>query len=106
MIPGELPDELIGLPEKFFDAILICRVLHFFTGAKIEESLALLSKLLAPGGKIYIVCETPYLKNWQRFIPEFNKRVEVMLNGLVKLLILLSMKAVAEQHHYLHLSIG
>ncbi|VEB33665.1 class I SAM-dependent methyltransferase [Legionella cherrii] len=76
LIPGELPNELIGLPEKQFDAILICRVLHFFSGAKIEESLALLSKLLAPSGKIYIVCETPFLRNWQRFIPEFNRRVE------------------------------
>ena len=76
LVPGELPNELIGLPEKYFDAILICRVLHFFSGAKIEESLALLSKLLAPKGKIYIVCETPYLRNWQRFIPEFNRRVE------------------------------
>ncbi|HAT8326965.1 TPA: methyltransferase [Legionella pneumophila] len=75
LVPGELPDELIGLPEKHFDAILICRVLHFFSGAKIEESLSLLSKLLAPKGKIYIVCETPFLKNWQRFIPEFNNRV-------------------------------
>ncbi|HEM0449745.1 TPA: class I SAM-dependent methyltransferase [Legionella pneumophila] len=77
LVPGELPNELIGLPEKQFDAILICRVLHFFTGAKIEESLALLSKLLTTNGKIYIVCETPYLKNWQRFIPEFNRRVEI-----------------------------
>lgn len=76
LVPGELPNELIGLPEKQFDAILICRVLHFFSGAKIEESLALLSKLLTPKGKIYIVCETPFLKNWQRFIPEFNRRVE------------------------------
>lgn len=76
LVPGELPNELIGLPEKQFDAILICRVLHFFSGAKIEESLALLSKLLAPNGKIYIVCETPFLRNWQRFIPEFNRRVE------------------------------
>ncbi|HBD7247124.1 TPA: class I SAM-dependent methyltransferase [Legionella pneumophila] len=76
LVPGELPNELIGLPEKQFDAILICRVLHFFSGAKIEESLALLSKLLTPNGKIYIVCETPFLKNWQRFIPEFNRRVE------------------------------
>lgn len=76
LIPGELPNELIGLPKKSFDAILICRVLHFFTGAKIDVSLALLSQLLAPGGKIYIVCETPYLKNWQRFIPEFDKRVK------------------------------
>lgn len=76
LIPGELPHELIGLPEKFFDAILICRVLHFFSGKKIDESLILMSALLAPGGKIYIVCETPYLKNWQQFIPEFNRRVE------------------------------
>ena len=76
LVPGELPNELIGLPEKQFDAILICRVLHFFSGAKIEESLGLLSKLLAPKGKIYIVCETPFLRNWQRFIPEFNRRVE------------------------------
>lgn len=76
LVPGELPNELIGLPEKQFDAILICRVLHFFSGTKIEESLALLSKLLAPNGKIYIVCETPFLRNWQRFIPEFNRRVE------------------------------
>lgn len=76
LVPGELPNELIGLPEKHFDAILICRVLHFFTGSKIEESLALLAKLLAPNGKIYIVCETPFLRNWQRFIPEFNRRVE------------------------------
>lgn len=76
LIPGELPYELVGLPERSFDAILICRVLHFFSGKKIEESLALLSKLLTPGGKIYIVCETPYLKNWQRFLPEFNQRVD------------------------------
>lgn len=76
LIPGELPSELTGLPEKFFDAILICRVLHFFTGVKIEESLSFMSKLLAPGGKIYIVCESPYMKNWQRFIPEFERRVE------------------------------
>lgn len=29
LVPGELPNELIGLPESQFDAILICRVLHF-----------------------------------------------------------------------------
>lgn len=75
-IPGALPHELRGLPEQFFDAILICRVLHFFTGSKIEESLSLLSRLLTPNGKIYIVCETPFLKNWQRFIPEFKNRME------------------------------
>ena len=77
LVPGALPHELLGLPRRFFDAILICRVLHFFTGEKIDESLQLMSTLLAPGGKIYIVCETPFLKNWDSFIPELNKRIEL-----------------------------
>lgn len=76
LIPGEFPNELSGLPKNSFDAILICRVLHFFSGAKIEESLEFLTSLLAPQGKIYVVCETPFLKNWQKFIPEFNSRVQ------------------------------
>lgn len=74
-VPGSFPDELAGLPKNYFDAILICRVLHFFTGEQIEKSLEQLSTHLKPGGKLFIVCETPYLKNWQRFIPEFEKRV-------------------------------
>lgn len=77
LIPGALPDELMGLPEGYFDAILVCRVLHFFPGLKIEESLDKLAKLLTIRGKIYIVCETPFLKNWQKFLPEFQKRVEL-----------------------------
>lgn len=75
LVPGSFPDELAGLPKNFFDAILICRVLHFFTGDQIEKSLDQLSVHLKPGGKLFVVCETPYLKNWQRFIPEFEKRV-------------------------------
>ena len=75
LLPGSFPEDLGGLPASFFDAILICRVLHFFKGSKIEESLSLAAKLLKPGGKIYIVCETPFLKNWDLFIPELNKRI-------------------------------
>jgi len=76
LVPGSFPEELSGLPKKSFDAILICRVLHFFTGEKIEQSLKLIEFLLKPEGKIYIICETPYLKNWTKFIPEFEKRVQ------------------------------
>lgn len=75
LVPGEFPDELSGLPKNFFDAILICRVMHFFTGAQIEKSLRSLSSFLKPGGRIYVVCETPFLKNWQKFIPEYEKRL-------------------------------
>lgn len=75
LIPGEFPDELINLPKNSFDAILICRVLHFFSGEKILQSLNLLYDLLKPNGKLFIVCETPYLRNWQKFIPEYEHRV-------------------------------
>ncbi|OGT48303.1 MAG: hypothetical protein A3E82_05805 [Gammaproteobacteria bacterium RIFCSPHIGHO2_12_FULL_38_11] len=74
-VPGSFPDELSGLPKNSFDAILICRVLHFFKGEIIEKSIRQMGELLKPGGKLFIVCETPYLKNWQRFIPEYEKRV-------------------------------
>ena len=64
LVPGSFPDELAGLPKNYFDAILICSVLHFFTGEQIEKSLEQLSIHLKPGGKLFVVCETPYLKNW------------------------------------------
>jgi len=73
LLPAAFPDEL-KLPNNFFDAILICRVLHFFRGEKIDESLSQLFKYLKPGGKLFVVCETPYLKNWIKFIPEYQKR--------------------------------
>lgn len=75
LVPGAFPYELEGLPKNHFDAILICRVLHFFPGADIEKSLEQFLDLLKPGAKLFIVCETPFLKNWQRFIPEFEKRI-------------------------------
>jgi SAM-dependent methyltransferase len=74
-VPGSFPSDLKGLPENFFDAILICRVLHFFTGDQIEKALKQLYKHLKPGGKLFIVCETPYLKNWEKFIPIYESRV-------------------------------
>lgn len=76
LIPGSFPDELSSLPKNYFDAILICRVLHFFTGNQIEASLAQLLQYLKPNGKLFIVCETPFLKNWQKFIPEHEIRVQ------------------------------
>lgn len=76
LIPGCFPEELSELPKGFFDAILLCRVLHFFSGEKISKSLEQLATFLKPGGKLFIVCETPFLKNWQSFLPEYEKRIE------------------------------
>ena len=75
LLPAAFPYELAAIPSAYFDAILICRVLHFFSGETILQSMQLASTWLKPGGKIFVVCETPYLKNWQAFMPEFAKRV-------------------------------
>lgn len=73
LLPGAFPDDL-SLADGSVGSILICRVLHFFNGAKIEESAKILFKWLASGGKVFIIAETPYLKNFQTFIPIYEER--------------------------------
>lgn len=65
-----------------------------------------MSKLLAPEGKIYIVCETPFLKNWQRFIPEFNRRVGNKVEWPGEITEPAEYEVVGEQVHCLNLFIG
>jgi ubiquinone/menaquinone biosynthesis C-methylase UbiE len=71
--PGRFP-EGIFFDDNTFDAILICRVLHFFSGREIELAIKKATNWLKPGGRIYVVAETPYLKNWKSFIPEYEDR--------------------------------
>lgn len=70
---GSFPEQLT-FPEKSFQKILISRVLHFFTGEQIESAIQVAYKWLKPGGKLYIVCETPFLQNWSSFLPEYERR--------------------------------
>jgi SAM-dependent methyltransferase len=72
-LPGRFPEEL-EFEDNFFDAVLICRVLHFFTGEQIKLALGAIKKWLKPGGKIFIVVETPFLSNWKTFTPVFLER--------------------------------
>ncbi len=71
--PGAFPDEL-HLPEGSVGSILISRVLHFFDGPCIEHSAQRAFRWLAPGGKIFIVAETPYLGTFREFIPIYEER--------------------------------
>ncbi len=75
VISGAFPNELDFMPGSV-GAILICRVLHFFDGATIEQSIQKLSRWLAPGGKVFIVAETPFLKNFKTFIPVYESRIQ------------------------------
>jgi SAM-dependent methyltransferase len=77
LLPGAFPEELAGLQSDSYQAILACRILHFFSGKKIESCLQIMADLLAPGGQLFIVCETPYQKNWISYLPEFEKKTHI-----------------------------
>ena len=78
LMPGDIRDS-ISLPAHFLNAILICRVLHFFSGPQIESFLAKAYQCLKPGAKIFIIAETPYLGFLSSFISKYEKNVKLGL---------------------------
>lgn len=72
-IPGNFPRELRFAPNSL-GAILVARVLHFFDGDLLTESVQKAHEWLAPGGRIFVTAETPYLRNLHRFTPVYEER--------------------------------
>lgn len=75
LVPGSFPREL-NFCENKFEAILIARVLHFFDPETLDLSLKLTYKWLKPNGKLFIVADTPYLRNIAKFIPIYERRLK------------------------------
>ena len=69
---GKFPTDL-DFNKESVGAILICRVMHFFDGSQVDESVKKIATWLAPGGKAFVVCDSPYSKTMRKFIPEFEK---------------------------------
>ena len=72
-IPGHFPRD-IRFSKNSIGAILIARVLHFFDGDVLIESVRRAFEWIVPGGRIFVTAETPYLRNWQEFIPTYEER--------------------------------
>lgn len=68
-VAGTLPG--IDFAPARFAAILCSRVLHFLNGADIDASVARMAHWLKPGGRLYLVTDTPY-GIWRRAIPAFE----------------------------------
>jgi SAM-dependent methyltransferase len=68
-VAGALPD--VDFPAESFGAILCSRVLHFLTGPDIDASVAKMAAWLKPGGRLYLVADTPF-GIWRNFIPTFE----------------------------------
>ena len=69
---GALPN--VSFPAQAFGAILCSRVLHFMLGNEIRNSLQVMANWLQPGGKLFLVADTPYTGFWQSLAPEYERR--------------------------------
>jgi precorrin-6B methylase 2 len=72
---ADFPNELTDIKNETLNNILICRVLHFFDGEKLQEAINWCFEKMQTGGRLVLVCETPYLKNFQSFIPIYEERM-------------------------------
>ena len=73
LAPGEFPDR-IDFPAGSLGAVLICRGMHFFDGPRIERAAAKAMEWLAPGGKVFVVGESPFIGTAKAFFPTYESR--------------------------------
>lgn len=69
---GVLPD--VDFPDDSFGAILCSRVFHFLLSAEIRDALDKMYRWLAPGGRLFLVADTPYTGFWFSTAPEYERR--------------------------------
>ena len=69
---GKLPEA--DFPERSFGAILCSRVLHFLTGDEIREAVAKMARWLRPGGRLFLIADTPYTGFWFSIAPDYERR--------------------------------
>jgi len=81
-VAAKLPEA--DFEKNHFGAILCSRVLHFMTGEEIDASVAKMASWLKPGGRLYLVADTPY-GIWRKAIPAFEegKRTGVRWPGMI-----------------------
>ena len=60
--PGAFPNDL-DFPPFSFSGILLSRVMHFFSGDEMDQSILSLFNWLIPGGKVFVVVEASLFLN-------------------------------------------
>ncbi len=72
LLSGDFPE--LPINSSSLGAALVCRVLHFFEGERVERSAEALFGWLKPGGKVFIVTETPFVGTLRKFADEYARR--------------------------------
>ncbi len=71
MVAGSLPD--VSFPPGAFQTILASRVIHFLSGDDVKKTLAAMYTWLEPGGRLFLVADTPYMPGWSEIVPAYEK---------------------------------
>ena len=71
-VVGVLPN--VDFPEESFDAILCSRVIHFFMEDDFRTCLVKMHSWLKPGGKMFLVADSPYSGPWKDIAHEYEER--------------------------------
>ena len=81
---GRFPTDL-HIPSQSLGAIHASQVLHFLSGRDLMIGAALMFDWLQPGGKVFSITGTPYVKTLEQFIPvyEARKRAGVTWPGVI-----------------------
>ena len=69
---GALPG--IDFDHGNFGAVLASRVLHFLVGEDVQRSVTKMYDWLRPGGRVYLVADSPYTGPWKAAAGEYEKR--------------------------------
>lgn len=64
----------LPITDNTLAGILISRVLHFFDGFRIRQMLYNAYRWLMPGGRLFLVAETPYQRTVESFISTYERR--------------------------------
>ncbi len=67
-----LPD--VDFPDAAFAAILCARVLHFLRGEDITCAIGKMCRWLVPGGRLFLVADTPYTGFWKVLAPVYESK--------------------------------
>lgn len=70
--PGAMPD--VDFPAGSFGAILCARALHFLRGPDIEQTVRKMHEWCAPGARIFLIADTPFIGPWWKLAPEYERR--------------------------------
>jgi SAM-dependent methyltransferase len=70
--PGLLPD--VDFPERRFGAILCSRVVHFLDGDELRLAFAKMYRWLRPGGRAFIIADSPYTGFWSSIADDYERR--------------------------------